>query len=197
MDMKAKLAVFASGNGTNFQAIDDAIVRGEIDASIELLVCDQPGAAVIKRAKRAGVETLVLARRDFPTKKAFEEEIVHACQAHHVGYIFLAGYMRILGKAMLDAYPHRIVNIHPSLLPSFTGLDAIGQAFRKGVKITGITIHYVDEGMDTGPIIAQAAVPIKDDDTLEALEARIHETEHALYPKTVAAILSRSSEVYQ
>lgn len=197
MDMKAKLAVFASGNGTNFQAIDDAIVRGEIDASIELLVCDQPGAAVIERAKRAGVETLVLARRDFPTKKAFEEEIVHACQAHHVGYIFLAGYMRILGKTMLEAYPHRIVNIHPSLLPSFTGLDAIGQAFRKGVKITGITIHYVDEGMDTGPIIAQAAVPIKDDDTLAALEARIHETEHALYPKTVAAILSHSSEVYQ
>lgn len=197
MDMKAKLAVFASGNGTNFQAIDDAIVRGEIDASIELLVCDQPGAAVIERAKRAGVETLVLARRDFSTKKAFEEEIVHACQAHHVGYIFLAGYMRILGKTMLEAYPHRIVNIHPSLLPSFTGLDAIGQAFRKGVKITGITIHYVDEGMDTGPIIAQAAVPIKDDDTLAALEARIHETEHALYPKTVAAILSHSSEVYQ
>lgn len=190
--MKAKVAIFASGNGTNFQALHEAILRGEIDASIELVVCDQPNAAVIERAKRADVDIVVAARRDFATKKAFEEAIVHACQKRHVAYIFLAGYMRILGKTVLEAYPHRIINIHPSLLPSFTGLDAIGQAFHKGVKITGVTIHYVDEGMDTGPIIAQAAVPIEATDTLETLEARIHEIEHVLYPKTVAAVLQQA-----
>lgn len=190
--MKTKLAVFASGNGTNFQAIHEAIVRGEINASIELVVCDQPDAAVIERARRADVDVLVAARRDYPSKKAFEQAIVRACQSRDVAYIFLAGYMRILGKTVLEAYPHRIINIHPSLLPSFTGLDAIGQAFRKGVKITGVTIHYVDEGMDTGPIIAQAAVPVEASDTLETLEARIHETEHVLYPKTVAAFVQQA-----
>ncbi|MFT8318885.1 MAG: phosphoribosylglycinamide formyltransferase [Sporolactobacillus sp.] len=192
--MRHNVAVFASGNGTNFQAIHEAIERGEIPAKIELLVCDQPGAAVIERAKRASVATLVLSRRDFPSKKAFEQEIVEACRARQVSYIFLAGYMRILGKTVLEVYPHRIVNIHPSLLPSFTGLDAIGQAFHKGVKITGITIHYVDEGMDTGPIIAQAAVPVEPEDTLETLEARIHRTEHKLYPQTIALLLKETAK---
>lgn len=189
--MKHKIAVFASGHGTNFVAINKAIQEGQISATIELLVCDQPGAAVIERAKRAGVDTLVVSRKDYPSKAAFEQVIADACKEHDVAYIFLAGYMRILGKVMLAAYPHRIINIHPSLLPSFTGLDAIGQAFEKGVKITGITIHYVDEGMDTGPIIAQAAVPVEDDDTVETLEARIHETEHNVYPATIAKLLSK------
>ncbi|SFG61374.1 phosphoribosylglycinamide formyltransferase [Sporolactobacillus nakayamae] len=188
--MKHKIAVFASGHGTNFIAINEAIQAGRIPATIELLVCDQPGAAVIERAKQAGVPVLVVSRKDYPSKAAFEQVIADACKEHDVAYIFLAGYMRILGKVMLAAYPHRIINIHPSLLPSFTGLDAIGQAFNKGVKITGITIHYVDEGMDTGPIIAQAAVPVEDDDTVETLEARIHETEHKLYPATIAKLLS-------
>ncbi|MCL1632708.1 phosphoribosylglycinamide formyltransferase [Sporolactobacillus sp. CPB3-1] len=189
--MKHKIAVFASGHGTNFTAINEAVRRGQIPATIELVVCDQPGAAVIDRAHAAGIETLVISRKDYPSKAAFEEVIAAACRKHGIAYIFLAGYMRILGKVMLSAYPHRIINIHPSLLPSFTGLDAIGQAFEKGVKITGITIHYVDEGMDTGPIIAQAAVPILDDDTVDTLEARIHETEHKLYPATIAKLLSK------
>jgi phosphoribosylglycinamide formyltransferase-1 len=188
--MKHKIAVFASGHGTNFVAINEAIQEGHIPATIELLVCDQPGAAVIERAKQAGVDTLVVSRKDYSSKAAFEQVIADACGKHDVSYIFLAGYMRILGKVMLAAYPHRIINIHPSLLPSFTGLDAIGQAFNKGVKITGITIHYVDEGMDTGPIIAQAAVPVEDGDTVETLEARIHETEHKVYPATIAKLLS-------
>ncbi|WP_010632498.1 phosphoribosylglycinamide formyltransferase [Sporolactobacillus vineae] len=188
--MSHKIAVFASGNGTNFQAIDEAVGCGEIDATIALMVCDQPGAAVIGRAEKAGVKTLVVARKDFPSKRAFEEKIAAALKACGVDYIFLAGYMRLIGKTLLNAYPHRIVNIHPALLPSFTGLDAIGQAFRKGVKVTGVTIHYVDEGMDTGPIIAQAAVPVKDGDTIETLESRIHEMEHQLYPKTIAKLLA-------
>ncbi|TGA96634.1 phosphoribosylglycinamide formyltransferase [Sporolactobacillus shoreae] len=188
--MKHNIAVFASGNGTNFQAIKEAVDRGDIAANVTLMVCDQPGAAAIDRAEKAGVDTLVVSRKDYPTKRAFEEEIVAACKTHTIDFIFLAGYMRLLGKTLLEAYPHRIVNIHPALLPSFTGLDAIGQAFRKGVKITGVTVHYVDEGMDTGPIIAQAAVPVKDDDTIDTLEARIHETEHQLYPQTIAKMLA-------
>jgi phosphoribosylglycinamide formyltransferase-1 len=189
--MKHKIAVFASGHGTNFVAINDAVQKGDIPATIELLVCDQPGAAVIERAKKAGVSTLVVSRKDYPSKAAFEQVVADACRQHDVDYIFLAGYMRILGKVMLAAYPHRIINIHPSLLPSFTGLDPIGQAFEKGVKITGVTIHYVDEGMDTGPIIAQAAVPVEDDDTVETLEVRIHDTEHQLYPQTIAKLLGQ------
>lgn len=189
--MKHKIAVFASGHGTNFQAIAEAVRRGEIPATIELMVCDQPGARVIDRAREAGVETLVIRRRNYPAKHAFEKEIVAACRARGIDYIFLAGYMRILGRTLLEAYPHRIVNLHPALLPSFTGLDAIGQAFRKGVKITGVTVHYVDAGMDTGPIIAQAAVPIKDGDTIDSLTDRVHETEHVLYPKTIAELLGK------
>ncbi len=188
--MKHKIAVFASGNGSNFQAIIDAIGRREINASVVLMVCDQPDAPVIGRAARAGVPLLVVRRRDFPDKRAFEARILAACREAAVDFIFLAGYMRLLGKTLLNAYPHRIVNIHPALLPSFTGLDAIGQALRKGVKITGVTIHYVDEGMDSGPIIAQAAVPVKDHDTLATLEARIHQTEHRLYPQTIAKLLT-------
>jgi phosphoribosylglycinamide formyltransferase-1 len=188
--MKHKIAVFASGNGTNFQAILEAVRLGKIPATLELLVCDQPGARVIHRAQEADVAKLVVSRKEFPSKRAFEEQIVAACRERGVEYIFLAGYMRLLGHTLLDAYPHRIVNIHPSLLPSFTGLDAIGQAFRKGVKVTGVTVHYVDEGMDTGPIIAQAAVPVADADTLDTLEQRIHETEHRLYPKTIEKLLT-------
>ncbi len=190
MMMKHKIAVFASGNGTNFQEIIESVARGEIAATVALMVCDQPGAAVIERAEKAGIDVLVVSRKDYPTKHAFEETIVEACKQHNIDFIFLAGYMKLLGKTLLEAYPHKVVNIHPALLPSFTGLDAIGQAFRKGVKITGVTVHYVDEGMDTGPIIAQAAVPVKDGDTIDTLEARIHETEHKLYPQTIAKLLA-------
>lgn len=188
--MTRRLAVFASGNGTNFQAICDAAACGNVPADIVLLVCDQPGAGVIARAEKAGVETLVVNRKSFPSKQAFEASIVEACRSSRAEWIILAGYMRLLGKTMLEAYPHKIVNIHPALLPSFTGLDAIGQAFRKGVKITGITVHYVDEGMDSGPIIAQKAVPVEPGDTLETLEARIHACEHVLYPQTIAQLLA-------
>ncbi|GGL60129.1 phosphoribosylglycinamide formyltransferase [Sporolactobacillus putidus] len=187
--MKHKIAIFASGHGTNFQAIAEAVRSGEIPATVELMVCDQPGAAVMDLARENGVEAMLIVRKDYPTKSAFEEEIAEACRKRGVEYIFLAGYMRILGKTLLEAYPHRIVNLHPALLPSFTGLDAIGQAFRKGVKITGVTVHYVDEGMDTGPIIAQAAVPILDGDSIDSLTERVHAAEHILYPKTIAKIL--------
>ncbi|MTT33035.1 phosphoribosylglycinamide formyltransferase [Terrilactibacillus sp. BCM23-1] len=184
-----KLALFASGNGSNFQAIVDAVNKGQLDAEIPLLICDQKNAYVLERAAKANIEAHTFTFKDYGTKQAFEEAIVSLCQRHDIDYIILAGYMRIIGNTLLEAYQGRIINIHPSLLPSFPGLHAIEQAFEKGVKITGITVHYVDEGVDSGPIIAQAAVDIREDDTIETLTERMHETEHELYPKTIARLL--------
>ena len=185
-----KLAVFASGTGSNFTAIEKAVRSGQIKAELALLVCDRPEAPVIDKAKACGIPTLVLQPKAFPTKAAYEQVILNTLLEKDVFFIALAGYMRLVGSTLLKAFPSRIVNIHPSLLPSFTGLHAIEQAIEAGVKVTGVTIHYVDEGMDTGPILAQQAVEIGDLDTLEAVEARIHEVEHALYPETLAALLN-------
>jgi len=185
-----KIAVFASGTGSNFAAIEKAVRSGQIKAEIALVVCDQPKASVIEKAETAGIPTLVLKPKDFSGKAAYERVILNALKEKGVTFIVLAGYMRLIGPTLLKAFPNGIVNIHPSLLPSFTGLHAIEQALRAGVKATGVTIHYVDEGMDTGPILAQQAVAINENDTLEALESRIHEVEHALYPKTLASLLN-------
>ena len=177
-----KIAVFASGNGSNFQCIADAVRTGSLDAEIALVVCDRPGAYVIERAKREKIELFLFSAKDYETKAAFEEEIVNRLKEKDVEWIILAGYMRLIGRTLLQAYPERIINIHPSLLPSFPGKDAIGQAFNAGVKVTGVTIHYVDEGMDTGPIIAQRAVEITENDSKAELQRRIQAIEHELYP---------------
>ena len=190
-----KIAVFASGNGSNFQSIADAASTGSLDAEIALVVCDRPGACVIERAKKEGIELFSFSAKDYETKAAFESEIVKRLQERDVEWIALAGYMRLIGDTLLQAYPERIVNIHPSLLPSFPGKDAIGQAFDAGVKVTGVTIHYVDEGMDTGPIIAQRAVVIKESDSKEELQKRIQETEHELYPQVLNSILFEKTRV--
>ena len=190
-----KIAVFASGNGSNFQCIADAVRTGSLDAEIALVVCDRPGAYVIERAKREKIELFLFSAKDYETKAAFEEEIVNRLKEKDVEWIILAGYMRLIGRTLLQAYPERIINIHPSLLPSFPGKDAIGQAFNAGVKVTGVTIHYVDEGMDTGPIIAQRAVVIKESDSKEELQKRIQETEHELYPQVLNSILFEKTRV--
>ncbi|MGV3488210.1 MAG: phosphoribosylglycinamide formyltransferase [Tuberibacillus sp.] len=187
-----KIAVFASGTGSNFEAIEKAIRSGQIKADIALVVCDKPQAPVIEKAKAAGIPVLVLKPKDFPNKAAYEQVILDELKEKGVTFIVLAGYMRLIGSTLLRAYPNKIVNIHPSLLPSFTGLHAIEQAMQARVKVTGVTIHFVDEGMDTGPILAQQPVPIDENDTLETLEARIHEIEHMLYPKTLAALLNQN-----
>ena len=192
--MKAKIAVFASGSGSNFQAIQEAIERGDLQASIELVVTDKPGAFVVTRANNYGIEVLELAPKAFESKAAYEEAIVVALRAKEVEWIVLAGYMRLVSDVLLHAYPNRIVNIHPSLLPSFPGKDAIGQAMEHGVKVTGVTVHYVDAGMDTGPIIAQAAVEVIDGDR-EATEQRIHQVEHALYTKTLNVLFSKATSI--
>lgn len=191
-----KLAVFASGSGSNFGAIMEAIENGTLTgAEIVLLVCDKPGAYVLERAARYGIPTFVFQAKEYPDKVSFETEILHQLEEAEVECIILAGYMRLIGDTLLGAYGGRMINLHPSLLPSFPGKDAIGQAFRYGVKVTGITVHFVDEGMDTGPIIAQRIVEIKQDDTEETLAARIHAAEHQLLPEVVQLLVNRQIQL--
>ncbi|MCG3082999.1 phosphoribosylglycinamide formyltransferase [Anoxybacillus sp. LAT_35] len=185
-----RIAIFASGSGTNFQAIVDAVKKGDIQAEVALLVCDRPQAKVIERAMREHVPIFVFNPKQYETKQQFEREILQQLQQKEIDLVVLAGYMRLIGPTLLQAYPNRIVNIHPSLLPAFPGKDAIGQAYRYGVKVTGVTVHYVDEGMDTGPIIAQRALYIDDGELLESVERRIHEIEHVLYPQVIQQLLT-------
>ncbi|QUG42960.1 phosphoribosylglycinamide formyltransferase [Psychrobacillus sp. INOP01] len=179
-----KFAVFASGSGTNFQAIYDAIQEGDLYGEAVLVVTDKPGALVVKRAENAGIETLAIKPSSFPSKSAYEDAILEKLNKLDVEWIVLAGYMRLIGDVLLQAFPNRIINIHPSLLPAFPGKDAIGQAMEHGVKVTGVTVHYVDAGMDTGTIIAQQAVEVVED-SREQTEERIHAVEHALYTKAL------------
>ncbi|RFB10214.1 phosphoribosylglycinamide formyltransferase [Bacillus sp. HNG] len=188
-----KIAVFASGSGTNFQAIMDSIKEGRLAAKIELVVCDKPGAKVIERASKEWVETFVFSPKEYPEKSLFEAEIVEKLRAKNVELIVLAGYMRLIGNTLLQAYRNKIVNIHPSLLPTFPGKDAIGQAYRAGVNMTGVTIHYVDEGMDTGPIIAQRELAIEPGDTLESIEEKVHDIEHEFYPQILQSLVTAKS----
>jgi phosphoribosylglycinamide formyltransferase 1 len=188
------IAIFASGSGTNFQAIVDAAKKGIVPARVALLVCDKPGAKVIERAERERIPTFVFSPKDYASKAEFEQEILAELRKHEIEFIALAGYMRLIGPTLLAAYEGKIVNIHPSLLPAFPGKDAIGQAYRAGVKITGVTIHYVDEGMDTGPIIAQRAIAIHEGESLAQLEARIHEVEHELYPAVLKTLLENRKD---
>ncbi|MGE7602853.1 phosphoribosylglycinamide formyltransferase [Peribacillus sp. NPDC097675] len=180
-----RLAIFASGNGSNFQAIADAIKEGNLDAEIRLVVCDREDAYVMERAKFEDIPVFSFSSKKYKNKTAYEREIVDELHSHKVEFIVLAGYMRLIGPTILGIYSHRIVNIHPSLLPAFPGKDAIGQAINEKVKETGVTIHYVDEGMDTGPVIAQKAVPVLAGDTKDILQGRIQETEHELFPKVL------------
>ncbi|CAM3463247.1 phosphoribosylglycinamide formyltransferase [Marinicrinis lubricantis] len=183
-----RIAVFGSGNGSNFQAIADQVQAGQLDVKIELLVCDQPQAKIIERAEKAGVETLVLTLKQFESKAAYEEAILERLTEKQVDLIVLAGYMKLISPVLLNAYKGRIINIHPSLLPSFPGKQGVADAFEYGVKVTGCTVHFVDEGMDTGPIIAQQAVPVLDHDTVESLHQRIHEAEQQIYPEVVRSL---------
>ena len=183
-----RLAVFASGNGTNFEAIAAACERGELPARVVLMVCDRPGARVVERAAAHGVECFVFAPKEYASKADYEREIVRRLDAAGVELVCLAGYMRILGDELLGAYGGRIINIHPSLLPAFRGAHAIEQALEYGVKVFGVTIHYVDAELDGGRIIAQRAFPYEGDDIGE-LEAMIHAVEYPLYIETIKKLI--------
>lgn len=183
--MSLRLAVMASGSGTNFQSMLDCIARGVLDADIRLLVCNRPGARVISRAEQAGIPVKVLDHRLWPEREAFDAELVEAIREAGADTVALAGYMRMLTPAFLKAFPGRVINIHPALLPSFPGIHGAEDAQKWGVKITGCTVHFVDEIMDHGTVIIQAAVPAVAGEPLEMLQNRIHEQEHRIYPQAL------------
>ncbi|MFH1199071.1 MAG: phosphoribosylglycinamide formyltransferase [Candidatus Omnitrophota bacterium] len=184
-DSMKNIAVFASGAGTNFEAIVKAVKKKTIKARIALLVSDQPKAGAIARAGRAGIKIVLVEMKNFSNILDFEAKIIQALKEENIDLIALAGFMRMLSAGFVREYKGRIINIHPALLPSFRGTSAIKDAYAYGVKFTGVTVHFVDEEMDHGPIILQEAIPIKDNDTLESLEERVHEVEHKLYPYVV------------
>jgi phosphoribosylglycinamide formyltransferase-1 len=184
------LAVLASGQGTNFEALARAAGRGEIPGRIACLLCDQPEAPALERARRLGIEAVCPPAGRFRTRLEDEGPWLEALRARGVDVLLLAGFMRRLHAKLLGAFPDHILNIHPSLLPAFPGLDAIGQAWARGVRVTGCTVHVVTPSLDDGPIVAQAAVEVRDGDTLESLSGRIHEAEHRLYPTAVRRFLA-------
>ncbi|HEY3425139.1 MAG TPA: phosphoribosylglycinamide formyltransferase [Negativicutes bacterium] len=180
-----KLAVLVSGNGSNLQAIIDQIEIGKLNAQIACVVSNNPEAFALTRAARHGLLAVVLENRKFKVRKEYDEALVGILKEHNVKLIVLAGFMRILSEVMVEAFPNLIINIHPALLPAFPGLHAQKQALDYGVKYSGCTVHLVDCGTDTGPIISQAVVPVEQDDTEEILSARIQQEEHRILPEAV------------
>jgi len=179
------IAIFASGNGTNLQAIIDAVSRGRIKAKIALVVSDNKNAYALERAKKSGIKTFVLSPKAFETREDYDREIMKALAKNKIGLIVLAGFMRLLSPYFVREYKNKILNIHPALLPAFKGTCGIKDAFDAGVKKTGVTVHFVDEELDHGPIILQETLNIDKDDTLQTLEEKIHKVEHKLYPKAI------------
>lgn len=179
------IGVLISGRGSNLQAIIDASEKGDIPAKVSVVISNKPDAYGLKRAKKHKIPTAVFEPKKFPDKNTYELEIVKTLKQHKVDLVCLAGYMRIVGTVLLEHYPGKIINIHPALLPSFPGLHVQQAALDHGVKISGATVHFVDEGCDTGPIIVQASVPVLENDTEETLSARILEQEHKIYPQAI------------
>lgn len=189
-----KIALFASGNGSNVQAIIDAVQSGKVQAELVALVCDNPNAYVIGRAEQAGIPQLILSPKDCATRMEWERNIVDFLHEKGTQLIVLARFMRIVGESLLVAFPNRILNIHPSLLPFFPGRDGIGDAYRAGVNKTGVTVHWVDAGIDTGPIVRQEEIEIQPNWTLEELEEQMHILEHRVYPETIQQVIEELSK---
>jgi phosphoribosylglycinamide formyltransferase-1 len=183
------LGVLISGRGSNLQSIITAIQDGRLEARIALVISNKADAYGLQRAREAGIETLVLGHRSFPSREAFDQAMVDALRARDVGLVCLAGFMRLLSPAFIEAFPDRILNIHPALLPAFPGLHAQRQALEHGVRVAGATVHLVNADLDAGPIVAQAAVAVRDDDTEDTLSARILVEEHRIYPEAIGRIL--------
>ena len=187
MTDRLKIGVLLSGSGTNLQAIIDAIAGG-LSTDIVLVVSSRPDAYGIERARAAGIPTLVMNREKYADVLAADAQIVEALRKAGAEYVVMAGYMRKVTSVMLDAFPNRVLNLHPALLPSFKGAHAIADAFNAGVKVTGVTVHFANADYDKGPIVAQRAVPVAESDTLDTLEAKIHDVEHVLYPEVIGLI---------
>jgi len=184
-DRKINVAVLASGSGTNLEAIARAIEDGELPAKIVLVLSDNPGAFALERARRRGIPARVVLLSDYPDRPSYDREIVQALEEARVDLVALAGYMKLAGPELVRAFSGRIMNIHPALLPSFPGTHGARDALEHGVKVSGVTVHFVDEGLDTGPIIVQEAVPVEEGDDEETLHNRIHQAEYRQYPKAI------------
>lgn len=182
---KLRLGVLASGGGTNLQSIIDQCQLQQIDAEIVLVLCNNPDAGALQRAEKAGLKSTCINHREFSDRQSFDQAVVSRLQQEDIDLVILAGFMRIISKVFLEAFPQQIINIHPSLLPAFPGLHVQQKALDYGARFTGCTVHFVDDGVDTGPIIAQAVVPILDGDTEETLSARILQQEHKIYPHAI------------
>jgi phosphoribosylglycinamide formyltransferase-1 len=189
------IAVFCSGKGTNLQAIIDAVKRGKIKANLALVISDQKDAYALARAKNSGVEAVFIDPRNFPLRENFDKEIIKHLERKRIDLICLAGFMRMISNYLVQKYKNCILNIHPALLPSFKGTQGVKDALEYGVKITGPTVHFVDEKMDHGPIILQAAVEVRDTDTEETLAQRIHEQEHKIYPQAIKLFVEGKLEI--
>ncbi|MGB9802307.1 phosphoribosylglycinamide formyltransferase [Desulfofundulus sp.] len=192
---KLRLGVLASGRGSNLQAIMDAIDEGRLSAEVVVVISDNGEAQALERARLRSIPAIHIDPVKFPDKHTYEEAIVETLKKHQVELVCLAGYMRLVGRNMLEAFPNRIMNIHPALLPAFPGLHAQQRALEYGVRYSGCTVHFVDEGMDTGPIILQAVVPVLPDDTPETLAGRILEQEHRIYPEAIALFAAGRLEI--
>jgi phosphoribosylglycinamide formyltransferase 1 len=188
-ETRPRLGVLISGRGSNLQAIIDAIRDGALDATIALVVSNRADAAGLRRAADAGIDAVCIPTREHAGRDAYDTALADLLRARGVDLVCLAGFMRVIGAPLLDAFPNRILNIHPSLLPAFPGLDAQRQALEHGVRITGATVHLVDPDLDAGPIVLQSAVPVLDDDTVDTLSARILVEEHRLYPLAIQRVL--------
>ena len=190
MVTKPRIAVLISGRGSNLQAIIDAIAEGRLNAAIAIVVSSKADAPGLLRAHEAGIEALHLSPRAYADRDSYDRALVDVLKQREVSLLCLAGFMRLVGAPLLEAYRHRILNIHPSLLPSFPGLDAQRQALEHGVRITGATVHLVTSGLDDGPIVLQSPVPVLETDTVETLSARILVEEHRLYPEAIGLVLA-------
>lgn len=188
-----QLGVMASGSGTNFAAVAKAIAEGKLNAEIKVLIYNNPLAKVKERAKEYAIPSVLVDHRAYQSRENLDQEIVTILQTHGVDWVVMAGWMRITTQVLLDGYPNRVINIHPSLLPSFKGIKAIEQALRAKVKITGCTVHLVSLEVDSGEIIMQAAVPVLEDDTLDTLHARIQVQEHRILPQAIAIAAAKYS----
>jgi phosphoribosylglycinamide formyltransferase-1 len=188
--MNRRLAVLISGRGSNLQSIIEAIAHGELDATIAIVVSNRADAGGLPRARDAGIETLVLGTRNYASRDAYDQALAEALLSRDVGLVCLAGFMRLVGAPLLRAFPDRVLNIHPSLLPAFPGLEAQRQAIEHGVRVSGATVHLVTAELDGGPIILQASVPVLDGDTPDTLAARILIQEHRIYPEAIRIVLN-------
>ncbi len=180
-----KFAVFASGEGTNLQAIIDAVKAGDIKAELALVFSNKRNVGCLTKAKKAGIKTLCLIRDDYATPQSYDRDIVIHLKDEGIDFVVLAGYMKILSSYFIKQFPSKVLNVHPSLLPSYKGAKGIKDAFTYGAKVTGVTIHFVDSRMDHGPIIMQESIKIKEKDTLESLDEKIHSIEHRIFPKVI------------